>query len=139
MPGRIGVEYRFVRTARHPLPSTVAKLVSAKSKPSLAQREKMLSFSNHQHAGRFHTIANDAALILFTGCQQAIMQIRKIAHLRNWRQVIPPEVTTFSFHTSFFMSLTGCAETGFEAPMRTKCDEPHRLFALAAAQNPLHG
>ena len=53
--------------------------------------------------------------------------------------MIPPEVSTFSFHTALFVSLAGCAELRYKPPMRSERDKPYCFLSLVAAQNPFYG
>ncbi len=52
--------------------------------------------------------------------------------------MVVPEITDFSFHTTFFVALGRIAELTGKAPVRTESDELFRLFALVATQDLLH-
>src|SRR4051794_29426501 len=66
------------------------------------------------------------------------IEFRQVAHLRNGRQMIAPEVPAFSLHAALLVCLARRTKLCFESPMRSKRDEADRLLTLRSAEDSFH-
>src|SRR5450759_3804652 len=99
---------------------------------------QVFSLQIHSCANRLGPLADPTLLVVPGSFQQEQVQGLPTGNLRDGHQVVPAKVSAFSFHATFFVAFSRCAELRLETPMRSEGDESRRLLPLVAPQNPLH-
>src|SRR5208337_3037407 len=98
----------------------------------------MLSLHDHRRADGLRTPINHPALLFLRTRPDQQVQLLQIPHLRHRHQMIPPELPSFAFHPTFFVSFTWRAELRLESPVRTESDESGSFLPLMSPQDFLH-
>ena len=82
----------------------------------------MFALDAHRLAHRERLPVNPPLFLLLTARAQILVQSGQIFYFRHRHQVVPPEITHFTFYAALFVAACRVAKLRLESPVRAKSD-----------------